>query len=187
MDFQKDYNEYFYEPFVNYVDETSPDVSAEIVIPKDGIDTAKEGYDLVLEIVEVIKAHEQEGCLRTILAEVSQLLLKKNKDYGGSVFQAPVFCPSLPVESAILCRISDKYNRWQNLKNSEETSAVEETISETLRDMLGYAIILCMVLNAEDVAVDTTSDVLVFYPQSMPLRELLNRLQLGDVHAIPQN
>ena len=49
--------------------------------------------------------------------------------------------PTLPVESAMLCRMSDKVARVANLQGREQDAAVAETLDETMADLAGYAIL----------------------------------------------
>ena len=71
-----------------------------------------------------------------VLQEILDLVERKNKDYGSSVFNAPCCISSLPVESAILVRLSDKIRRFNNIV--ERGNIVEETIEDTVKDIVGY-------------------------------------------------
>lgn len=78
-----------------------------------------------------------EGQLGQVLAEMEELLLKKNKDYGSSYDKTVEELG----ETVILVRIMDKFNRLKQLLRSGEPAEVEETIEETLSDLVGYGII----------------------------------------------
>jgi hypothetical protein len=72
---------------------------------------------------------------------VIETLVRKNRDYGGSVWRRPALCPSMPIESAILCRMSDKVSRLANLSGREHDAAVAESIDDTMIDLAGYAML----------------------------------------------
>lgn len=78
-----------------------------------------------------------EGQLDQVLAELGELLRKKNKDYGSSYDKTVEELG----ETVILIRIMDKFNRLKQLIKSGDDPEVEETIEETLSDLVGYGII----------------------------------------------
>lgn len=69
---------------------------------------------------------------------LKDLLIKKNSDYGSSVFSNPLFTKA-SVEDAILIRMGDKVKRLNQLK--DKTGKVEETFNDTVRDLAGYCIL----------------------------------------------
>lgn len=82
--------------------------------------------------------------------EFTATLLKKNIDYGSSVFQRPVLAPDMPADSAILVRATDKVQRLRNLlKKLDEVVDVipqvkDESIEDTIRDLGAYCLLwLC--------------------------------------------
>lgn len=74
--------------------------------------------------------------------ELIHLLLRKNRDYGGSAFKRPILTPDLSAQSAIKVRMSDKIERINNLQKIEQSPEVEETVEDTWRDLAGYIILL---------------------------------------------
>lgn len=64
------------------------------------------------------------------MADVIDLLLRKNADYGDAWQKHGV--------AGVLVRISDKALRLQNL-SGREALVVDEKIEDTLRDIAGYA------------------------------------------------
>jgi hypothetical protein len=87
--------------------------------------------------VEPVETGSFEGTLGLILSELNDLLRKKNKDYGSSYDKTVEELG----ETVILVRIMDKFNRMKQLIKSGEGPEVEETIEETLSDLVGYGII----------------------------------------------
>lgn len=67
-------------------------------------------------------------------------LLRKNHDYGSSVFLPNVFKTELNPQDAIAVRASDKIRRLQNLLNLKEQGEVSESIDDSLLDLAGYCI-----------------------------------------------
>ncbi len=68
---------------------------------------------------------------------IVDLLLRKNHDYGGSVWKRPMLVPSLEPRTAMLCRMSDKLERIQTLMD-KGNEVVDEKISDTFKDLCGY-------------------------------------------------
>jgi len=98
---------------------------------------------LVYEIECALK--DDYGWQQTLIArvgvEVLELLLRKNRNYGGSVFTVPVLAPDVDVNTAIRVRMSDKVARLQTLLKGDK-DLVGESIEDTFMDLLGYIILL---------------------------------------------
>lgn len=77
---------------------------------------------------------------REITEKMADLYEKKNKDYGNS------FNRSIKRYGAVagLVRISDKFNRLENLMLNGECEIKDESIKDTLMDLANYAIMLYM-------------------------------------------
>ena len=93
---------------------------------------------------------EPQKLIKEIGIGVVDLLLKKNKDYGSSVFESPVLFPELKAKDCILIRMSDKIKRFSNLVCSNKTPEVNETIADTMKDLAGYAILWLVANEMED-------------------------------------
>lgn len=66
--------------------------------------------------------------------------LKKNIDYGSSVFEPPLLAPGLNCTAAIRVRMSDKIKRLQKLLDKPEDALVkDESPDDTMRDLGVYA------------------------------------------------
>lgn len=63
--------------------------------------------------------------------------LRKNFDYGDSVFTAPILA-DVPILTAIEVRMGDKIRRIQTLRRHEKV-AVEESLRDTMLDLGVYA------------------------------------------------
>lgn len=87
--------------------------------------------------VEPVETESFEGTLGLILSEVNDTLRKKNKDYGSSYDKSV----EKYGKSVTLIRLSDKFNRLENLILSNSLGEVEETEEETLLDLVGYGIL----------------------------------------------
>lgn len=92
----------------------------------------------------------QRGRIQQLLAEqglhLTATLLRKNKDYGSSVFDPPDLDGSISPETGLLCRISDKVRRIRQLRSAPPEVA-GESLNDSFRDLGGYSI-LWLVLQA---------------------------------------
>ncbi len=74
--------------------------------------------------------------------DVIALLIRKNTDYGSSVFSSPILRPGLDPLVAIDVRMSDKIKRIANLLEKPNNAQVaEESVEQTLDDLCGYIIL----------------------------------------------
>ena len=94
--------------------------------------------------VALIQNHHTTASKQSRIAEVGAeivaTLIRKNIDYGSSVFSSPVLCPNMPAKSSILVRMSDKIKRIQQLQQ-QEAQVKSESFEDTMRDLAGYAIL----------------------------------------------
>lgn len=102
--------------------------------------------DEMLEVTQLITEAlgGKKGSDQKLIAELGiawiNKLLRKNMDYGSSVFQTPVLCPEMPTTSAIDVRMSDKIARIKNLKTARAQVA-DETIDDTYDDLGSYCLL----------------------------------------------
>jgi len=71
--------------------------------------------------------------------------LRKNRDYGSSVFKVPVFAPDCPAATSIRVRMSDKFERITNLLKLQlqgEGPKVNESLEDTIMDLGVYCFLL---------------------------------------------
>lgn len=71
---------------------------------------------------------------------IASLLQRKNADYGNSAYRPPLLSPSMPLESALLVRMSDKIQRFIRLLENP-AQVKEETLDDTAQDLAGYLIL----------------------------------------------
>lgn len=67
-------------------------------------------------------------------------LLRKNRDYGSSVYKPPRLAPLIREDAAILVRMSDKIERLESLA-CRQPEVGDESWEDTLVDLAGYIII----------------------------------------------
>ncbi|MBZ9583311.1 DUF1599 domain-containing protein [Citrobacter freundii] len=84
-----------------------------------------------------------ETQIRSITEDIIQILLKKNADYGGASFDLGL--------NGNMVHLWDKVRRYRTLveKNNKGESPNFESIEDTLKDIIGYAIIGQIILNNE--------------------------------------
>lgn len=100
--------------------------------------------DLRLNAIEqaLTNGTKEQQLIADIGLTVISTLLRKNADYGGSVFKPPILNPRLPARSAIEVRLSDKIARYQNLRGREKEAQVDEPLKDTVLDLVGYFTLL---------------------------------------------
>lgn len=106
------------------------------------------------DILRISEAAAGEGAkdqkdIAEIGLRVVATLLRKNRDYGSTVFRPPVLDPSMSTLAAILVRMSDKVGRIAQLVNAEEKAEVAESLSDTMTDLAGYCVLAAVVLDRE--------------------------------------
>ena len=75
---------------------------------------------------------------------LKELQLSKNADYGNSAFDdVEVFGEIIPAKNGILARIADKLKRLE----SEVRLEVSESKGDTIKDLIGYLVILLILDN----------------------------------------
>lgn len=84
---------------------------------------------------------------RTLANEMADLYEKKNAAYGNS------FSRSVEKYGIIagLTRLSDKFNRAENLILGAKNDVADESLDDTLMDMASYSIMLLMELHKAKV------------------------------------
>lgn len=85
----------------------------------------------------------EEKSIRTITDEITSILLKKNQDYGGASFDLGL--------NGNMVHLWDKVKRYRTLVENPQNSANFENINDTLKDIIGYAIIGLHLLNDNSV------------------------------------
>jgi hypothetical protein len=76
-----------------------------------------------------------------ILEEASSLLIRKNTDYGDAWKRSGII--------GLLVRLGDKLTRVENL-NGRRALVADETIRDTLIDIIGYAVLALIVNDKSD-------------------------------------
>ena len=64
--------------------------------------------------------------------------LRKNNDYGSSVFTPPTLAPDVGTLGAILVRMGDKIKRIQALRTGRERMVADERLNDTMGDLGTY-------------------------------------------------
>lgn len=109
--------------------------------PPDGCSTMVPLTDIKLFAAAIngSRGDDQKAIAEEVL-KVGTTLLRKNADYGSSVWRPPVLAPDCSPGVAIRVRMSDKISRLQTLMQSSGEVA-DESIDDTLRDLVGYGIL----------------------------------------------
>jgi hypothetical protein len=83
-----------------------------------------------------------ENSIKAITDEIAILLMRKNKDYGAASFDLGL--------NGNMVHLWDKVKRYRNLVEKGSAPSYE-SIADTLRDIIGYAIIGLHILNDDGV------------------------------------
>lgn len=100
-----------------------------------------EESDQMKTFLEALTGERNEDQCRIALAglEFIATLLRKNADYGSSVWNPPALCPQMGIGATILVRMSDKVSRIASLQDKE--AEVAESIEDTIKDLGAYALL----------------------------------------------
>jgi Nucleotide modification associated domain 1 len=85
----------------------------------------------------------KEEQIKKITDEVTQILLKKNADYGSASFDLGL--------NGNMVHLWDKVRRYRSLVENKSNPNFE-SVEDTLKDMIGYAIIGLIILEQENKA-----------------------------------
>lgn len=89
------------------------------------------------------------------------LMVTKNEDYGGSVFQAGALSPDVTPEQGIRVRIGDKLSRINNLVNLPGNQRVSESLEDTGHDASAY-LLLWVIARMRASGVEVCGQVPIF-------------------------
>ncbi len=84
-----------------------------------------------------------EESIKKITNEVTDILLKKNADYGGASFDLGL--------NGNMVHLWDKVKRYKSLITNDQKEPNFESLEDTLKDIIGYAIIGLHILNDETI------------------------------------
>jgi hypothetical protein len=95
--------------------------------------------ELVLQALEGSLTEDQKRIAEVGIGLIAKLI-RKNTDYGSSVFKKPRFAPKCDPGDAILVRMGDKVARMENIAENE-AFVKEELFEETFDDFIAYGIL----------------------------------------------
>ncbi len=84
-----------------------------------------------------------EKSIKKITDEITEILLKKNADYGGASFDLGLI--------GNMVHLWDKVRRYRTLIEKGKSNPNFESLNDTLKDIIGYAIIGLHILNDETI------------------------------------
>lgn len=96
------------------------------------------GHDVEIEISESPQMTEES--IKEVFDGMAELLAKKNRDYKGASFDLGL--------QGNMVHLWDKVNRYRNLVNGADSHF--ESIEDTLKDIIGYAVIGLHILKSEN-------------------------------------
>lgn len=84
-----------------------------------------------------------EKSIKKITDDVTEILLKKNQDYGGASFDLGL--------NGNMVHLWDKVSRFRTLITKNYQNPNFESLEDTLKDIIGYAIIGLHILDDETI------------------------------------
>ena len=84
-----------------------------------------------------------EESIKKITDDVTEILLKKNADYGSASFDLGL--------NGNMVHLWDKIKRYRNLIENNDFESHFEGLGDTLKDIIGYAIIGLHILKDENI------------------------------------
>ena len=84
-------------------------------------------------------ADKFERDVRSVLEDIADLLIDKNKKYGDSALNPQRIFSRASVIEQIDVRIDDKLSRIKNM-NTNNIEDVKESIADSIRDLVGYLV-----------------------------------------------
>jgi len=84
------------------------------------------------------------------MESVTDLLLRKNRDYGSSFRKPGILSGALDSKSKLLVRIDDKLERLGNLlEKNTDGDVPNESVSDTVTDLIGYFVLVGILLDEQ--------------------------------------
>ncbi|NTW32695.1 MAG: DUF1599 domain-containing protein [Bacteroidetes bacterium] len=84
-----------------------------------------------------------EKSIKKITDDVTAILLKKNQDYGGASFDLGL--------NGNMVHLWDKVSRFRSLISRDNQNVNFESLEDTLKDIIGYAVIGLHILNDDQI------------------------------------
>jgi len=84
-----------------------------------------------------------EKSIKKITDDVTAILLKKNEDYGGASFDLGL--------NGNMVHLWDKVSRFKSLISKGSHNPNFESLEDTLKDIIGYAVIGLHILDDETI------------------------------------
>jgi hypothetical protein len=88
--------------------------------------------------------------IKKTMNDVTELLLRKNRDYGSSFRRRGIVAGTLDAKSKLLVRIDDKLERLCNLMAKGSDGEVsDESVADTATDLIGYFVLLKILIDED--------------------------------------
>jgi hypothetical protein len=103
--------------------------------------------DKLAQIDALGKLAPAGAALTDTVLDMLLILLQKNHDYDASALKSPDMAPEVPVQTALLVRISDKLLRMKKLRRNPAQTT--ESYEDAIRDLAGYFLLLLHEIRAQ--------------------------------------
>lgn len=103
------------------------------------VETVEENLQIITDALAGNSQDQREIAYMGL--ETIAIMVRKNQDYGSSVFQQGAISPDVPPEAGIRVRLSDKLSRINNLIAQPDAQRVSESITDTGHDASAYLLL----------------------------------------------
>jgi len=101
---------------------------------------SEKDYVMFLSALTGDRGKDQHAIAEAGLRWIS-LILRKNSDYGSSVWKSPSLKPAMSIGDAIFVRMSDKIARIASLNSKETNEVKDESLADAIRDLGAYCLL----------------------------------------------
>lgn len=108
-------------------------------------------YDIIIGALLGSRGEDQQT-LADVGLQWIETMLRKNADYGSSIFSTKSLAGDVDASARILVRMDDKINRLYTLAKKNNESEVDESFSDTVQDLGVYCLLylVAQVMQRED-------------------------------------
>lgn len=125
--------------------------------PIDAPPKYSDDVNIVMDAIDGYRGEDQQLIAEEGIAWIATML-RKNRDYGGSVWRQPVLAPDCKPGTAIRVRMSDKIARIQSLLEKDGAEVSDESLEDSIRDLGAYCLLLLVGNKRKDSPCSTQSD-----------------------------
>ena len=130
--------------------------------------------DDVLTVLDALaEGNQDQREIAIVGLAQAALAIRKNGDYGSSVFSSAYLAPEVEPEAGIRVRMSDKLSRFTNLISREDQATVNESLDDTAKDLSVYLMLWVILrMRSRGALQSDPVDLRSELPQAVPVHDL---------------